>query len=91
MWLLFDTDFLLLFLLSLFVLVGIEFIFQSLSWKRFNVDVISGRLSLVSLVCLWTSKQKDGCIVASSLTLHSGQSYPGTPEQPGSRTGTHPG
>lgn len=30
-------------------------------------------------------------MVVSSLTLHSGQSYPGTREQPGSRTGTHPG
>lgn len=43
-----------------------------------------------SLVSLLTSRQKDGLMVVSSLTLHSGQSYPGTPEQPGSRTGTHP-
>ena len=41
--------------------------------------------------CSWTSKQKDGWMVASSLTLHSGQSYPGTREPPGSRTGTRPG
>lgn len=33
---------------------------------------------------------RDGWTVVSSLTLHSGRSYPGTPEQPGSRTGTHP-
>lgn len=45
---------------------------------------------LTWFVCLWTSKQKDGRIDVTSLTLHSGQSYPGTPEQPGSRTGTHP-
>lgn len=36
------------------------------------------------------SKQKDGCVVVSSLMLHSDRSYPGTPEQPGNRTGTHP-
>lgn len=53
---------------------------------------ISRRLSVVSLgwFCLWTSKQKDGWMVVCSLTLHSGQSYPGTREQPGSRTGTRP-
>lgn len=33
---------------------------------------------------------ENGLMVVSSLTLHSGQSYPGTPELPGSRTGTHP-
>lgn len=48
-------------------------------------------LLLDLVVCLWTSKQKDGWMVVSSLTLHSGQSYPGTREQPGSRTGTRPG
>jgi len=83
---------LLLFLLLLFVLVAVEFIFESCSRDKVKSSrdfklFLSLRLSL----CLWTSKQNDGGMIVSSLTLHSGQSYPGTPAQPGSRTGTHPG
>lgn len=61
--------------------------------KLFNVHVVSRRLSLcfTRWFVSWTLKLKNGWMVVSSLTLHSGQSYPGTREQPGSRTGTHPG
>lgn len=59
MWVLLDTDFLLLFLLLIFVLVVVEFIFESLSRKKFNVDVISGRLSLVSLVGLFVEPKAE--------------------------------
>lgn len=91
------------FLVAVFVVVAfcplslvVEFICESRSRKkRFNVHVIfrpAGR-SLVftrRFVCGPRSRKKDGWL-SLLLTLHSGQSYPGTPEQPGSRTGTHPG
>lgn len=76
------------------VLVGAKFIFRSShSWKKCSMSLLFQAVPLLfhSLVCLWTLKLKDGWMVVSSPTLHSGQSYPGTREQPGSRTGTHPG
>lgn len=74
--------------------LGVKFIFRSShSWKKCSMSTLFQAVPLLFhlLVCLWTLKLKDGWMVVSSLTLHSGQSYPGTREQPGSRTGTHPG
>lgn len=76
------------------VLVGVKFIFwSSHSLKKCSMFLLFQAVPLLFhlLVCLWTLKLKDGWMVVSSPTLHSGQSYPGTQEQPGSRTGTHPG
>lgn len=77
-----------------FVLVGVEFIVdESHSWKKVQCSRFfkPSFSCFICWFCLWTSKRKDGWMVVSSLTLHSGQSYPGTQGQPGSRTGTHPG
>lgn len=86
-----DIDFSLLFLLLLFVLVDVNSSLNLAPSKGSTFMLFQAVFLLFHvLVCLWTSKQKDWWMVVSSLTLHSGQSYPGTPERPGSRTGTHP-
>lgn len=48
-------------------------------------------VSLVSLIVdLADDGRAGGRVVVAPLTLHSGRSYPGIPERPGSRTGTRP-
>lgn len=78
----------LLFLLMLFVVVGVKFIFESRSRRKKKKKSQYQAALLFWLVGL---ELENGWMLVSSLTLHSGQSYPGTPELPGSRTGIHPG
>lgn len=70
-------------------LVGAELVVKSCFQEKLNVVAVLDHPSpsLMSFVVLL--KQKGGCVFFS-LMLHSGQSYPGTQEQPDSRTGTHP-
>lgn len=63
-----------------------------------NLDSAKGstlcQTGLSSLFMCWVVfvdvKGNDGWTVVSALMLHSGQSYPDIPEQPGSKTDTHP-
>lgn len=60
--------------------------------RRFKVHAIfqARSSSLASLVGSSVDSEAWSWMIVSSLTLHSGRSYPGTREPPGSRTGTHP-